>query len=308
MMDFKKNPRTDFKPVEKLSKEQAQQEIEALQEAVEYHDYLYYVKDQPVISDETYDKLFHRLKVLEQAFPEFASPDSPTQRVGGQPAARLEKVRHTAPMLSLNAVYKEKEVEDFVRMVRREVGSEHVEYAAEPKFDGLSVEVVYENGAFVRGATRGRRRDGRRHFAERQDDPGRAAASENGQQVLPSSLAVRGEVFMRKDELPEAQQDPDRERRGAVCQSAQRRCRRWSGSWTRARWSARRSTSSFYDILDIRDRSFTSDWEMLQQLSGVGSSHRSSQPQVHESGANRAVPHGHGPSSGTSSTTRSMAS
>src|SRR5512146_2814596 len=98
-MNFKKNPRTDFKTIAKLSTEQARREIEALREGIEYHDYLYYVKDQPAISDETYDKLFRWLQDLEQAFPEFSSPDSPTQRVGGQPAARLEKVRHTAPML-----------------------------------------------------------------------------------------------------------------------------------------------------------------------------------------------------------------
>jgi DNA ligase (NAD+) len=135
MMDFKKNPRTDFKDVARLSKEQARQEIDALREGIEYHDYLYYVKDQPAISDETYDKLFRRLQELERAFPEFASADSPTNRVAGRPAARLEEVRHTALMLSLNAVYKEKEVEDFVRMVWREAGPEHIEYTAEPKHD-----------------------------------------------------------------------------------------------------------------------------------------------------------------------------
>ena len=97
MMDFKKNPKTDFKEAGKLSKEQARQEIDALREGIEYHDYLYYVKDQPVISDETYDRLFRRLQELERAFPELASADSPTQRVGGRPAARLEKVRHTSP-------------------------------------------------------------------------------------------------------------------------------------------------------------------------------------------------------------------
>jgi len=139
-MDFKKNPRTDFKDVTKLNQEPARQEIDALREGIEYHDYLYYVKDQPAISDETYDKLLRRLQELEQAFPEFASADSPTHRVAGRPAARLEKVRHTALMLSLNAAYQEKEVEDFVRMVRREARSQRIAYTAEPKFDGLSVE------------------------------------------------------------------------------------------------------------------------------------------------------------------------
>jgi hypothetical protein len=109
MMDFKKNPRTDFKDVAKLTKAQARQEIDALREGIEYHDYLYYVKDQPAISDETYDKLFRRLQELEQAFPEFASADSPTNRVAGQPPHGSKK-SVTRPMLSLNAVYKEKEV------------------------------------------------------------------------------------------------------------------------------------------------------------------------------------------------------
>jgi len=153
-MDFKKNPRTDFKSIQKLSKEQMRREIDALREGIEYHDYLYYVKNQPAISDETYDKLFQRLQQLEKAFPEFSSAVSPTARVGGQPAARLEKVRHTAPMLSLSAVYKEKEVEDFDRMVRREAGGNSVEYTAEPKFDGLSVEDLKQIEGFAEKSAR----------------------------------------------------------------------------------------------------------------------------------------------------------
>ncbi len=264
-MDFKKNPRTDFKDVAKLTKEQARQEIDALREGIEYHDYLYYVKDQPAISDETYDKLFRRLQDLEQAFPAFASSDSPTQRVAGQPAARLEKVRHTAPMLSLNSVYDEKEVEDFVRRVRREAGSERIEYTAEPKFDGLSVEVVYEKGTFVRGTTRG---DGETGEDISQNIKVLRAVPlhlRNGKRDIPPLLAVRGEVFMRKDEFRklnkariEKGEEPFANPRNAAAGTVrQLDPRKVAGTAL---------DIVFYDILEIQGRSFAWDWEMLRQL------------------------------------------
>ncbi len=265
MMDFKKNPRTDFQEVAKLSREQARQEIQALREGIEYHDYLYYVKNQPAVSDETYDKLFRRLQDLERAFPEFASPDSPTQRVGGQPAARLEKVRHTAPMLSLNAVNQEKEVEDFVRMVRRETGVERLAYTAEPKFDGLSVELVYENGTFVRGTTRGDGETGEDISHNLKTLRAVPLHLRNGRQDIPSFLAVRGEVFMHKGEFQklnktriENHEEPFANPRNAA-------------AGTVRQLDPKRVASTaldivFYDILELRDRSFDSDWEMLQQL------------------------------------------
>ncbi len=264
-MDFKKNPRTDFRDIAKLSKEQARREIGALREGIEYHDYLYYVKDQPAISDETYDKLFRRLQELEQAFPEFASADSPTQRVAGQPAARLEKVRHTASMLSLNSVYSEKDVEDFVRRVRREAGSERLEYTAEPKFDGLSVEIVYEKGTFVRGTTRG---DGETGEDISQNIKVLRAVPlhlRNGKQDIPPFLAVRGEVFMRKDEFQklnkarlEKGEEPFANPRNAAAGTVRQ--------LDPGKVAATALDIVFYDILEIRGRSFASDWEMLQRF------------------------------------------
>ncbi len=264
-MDFKKNPRTDFKDVAKLTKEQARQEIDALREGIEHHDYLYYVKDQPAISDETYDKLFRRLQELEQAFPEFASADSPTQRVAGQPAARLEKVRHTAPMLSLNSVYDEKEVEDFVRRVRREAGSERLEYTAEPKFDGLSVEVVYEKGTFARGTTRGDGKTGEDISHNLKVLRAVPLHLRNGKQDLPPFLAVRGEVFMRKGEFQklnksriEKGEEPFANPRNAAAGTVRQ--------LDPSKVAATALDIVFYDILEIRGRSFASDWEMLQQF------------------------------------------
>jgi DNA ligase (NAD+) len=264
-MDFKKNPRTDFKDVAKLTKAQARQEIDALREAIEYHDHLYYVKDQPAISDETYDKLFRRLQELEQVFPEFASPDSPTQRVAGQPAARLEKVRHTASMLSLNSVYSEKEVDDFVRMVRREAGAERLEYTAEPKFDGLSVEVVYEKGTFVRGTTRGDGETGEDISQNLKVIRAVPLRLRNGKQAIPLFLAVRGEVFMRKDEFQklnkariEKGEEPFANPRNAAAGTVRQ--------LDPGKVAATALDIVFYDILETRGRSFASDWEMLQQF------------------------------------------
>jgi DNA ligase (NAD+) len=264
-MDFKKNPRTDFKDVAKLTKTQARQEVDALREGIEYHDYLYYVKDQPAISDETYDKLFRRLQELELAFPEFASADSPTQRVAGRPAARLEKVRHTAPMLSLNAVYQEKEVEDFVRMVRREAGSERIEYTAEPKFDGLSVELVYERGAFVRGTTRGDGETGEDISHNLKVIRAVPLHLRNGKRDIPAFLAVRGEVFMRKDEFQKL--NKGRLEKGEVPFANPRNAA--AGTVRQldpGKVAATALDIVFYDILEIRGRSFASDWEMLQQF------------------------------------------
>jgi DNA ligase (NAD+) len=268
-MDFKKRPKTQFKEISKLSREQAREEIEALRESIEYHDYQYYVKDQPVISDETYDKLFRRLQDLERAFPEFDSENSPTKRVGGQPATQLTKVRHAAPMLSLNAVYQESEVEGFDRMLRRELGSVKIEYVAEPKFDGLSVEVVYEDGAFVRGTTRGDGETGEditRNLRTIRAVPLRLAG---GKQKAPSFLAVRGEVFMRKDDFQ--QLNKRRLENGEVPFANPRNAAAGSVRQLDPRRVAQtRLDIVFYDILEMRDGSFTSHWQMLAQFARWG--------------------------------------
>jgi DNA ligase (NAD+) len=103
-MDFKKNPKTNFKDLDKLSEAEAQGEIEALRVGIDYHDYLYYVKNEPEISDAVYDRLFERLQKLEEEFPKYQSKTSPTRRVGAEPVDELERVAHAAPMLSLNSV------------------------------------------------------------------------------------------------------------------------------------------------------------------------------------------------------------
>ena len=131
------------------------QEIEALRHEIERHNQRYYLLDEPEISDGEYDELFRRLQVLEASFPELASPGSPTQRVGASPLAAFPPKRHGAPMLSLNNAFSDDEVRAFDERVRRVLDVRQIEYAVEPKFDGLAVSLTYRGGVLVQGATRG---------------------------------------------------------------------------------------------------------------------------------------------------------
>jgi DNA ligase (NAD+) len=133
----------------------AQKRIRRLREQIERHNRLYYVEDAPEITDAEYDRLFRELQALEAEHPELRSADSPTQRVGGAPRAQFDEVRHRTPMLSIANAFDEEEVRAFDRRVSQALGAERVEYAAEPKLDGLAVSLVYREGAFVQGATRG---------------------------------------------------------------------------------------------------------------------------------------------------------
>ena len=132
-----------------------EKEIAELREKIRYHEHRYYVLDDPEVSDFEFDKLMQRLKELELQHPELVTPDSPTQRVGGAAAAELPKVRHSAPMMSLDNTYSVDDLRDFDRRVRELAGRDQVEYVAELKLDGLSMALTYEDGTLVRGVTRG---------------------------------------------------------------------------------------------------------------------------------------------------------
>jgi DNA ligase (NAD+) len=133
----------------------AAKEIEALREKIRHHEYLYYVADDPEISDAAFDRLMNQLKELEAAHPELAASDSPTQRVGGAPREGFQEVRHKIPMGSLDNAFSFEALGEFDRRVRELTGREKVDYVAEHKFDGLSLSLTYENGTLVRGVTRG---------------------------------------------------------------------------------------------------------------------------------------------------------
>ena len=186
----------DFDDIDEMSEEEAREQVEKLREAVEYHDHRYYVENDPVISDRTYDRLYDRLRRLEEEFG-FEDEDSPTQRVGGEPLDGLETREHVVEMLSIDSSEEEEEVRGFDERVREEVGK--VEYHVEPKFDGFSIELVYEDGTLGAAVTRG---DG--VFGE--------DVAENMKTVrsvplrlrdAPDELVVRGEVYMPKDGFQE---------------------------------------------------------------------------------------------------------
>ena len=139
-----------------MDRVEAKKKIERLKREINHHNYLYYVKSAPVISDVAFDKLMRELETLEKQFPVLITPDSPTQRVGAAPAKEFKKFRHSTPMLSLANAFSEKELSDWDDRVKRILNlKDKIEYLAEYKIDGVSISVVYENGHLVRGATRG---------------------------------------------------------------------------------------------------------------------------------------------------------
>src|SRR4030042_2534064 len=130
--------------------------VEKLREEIEYHNHRYYVLDKPEASDAQYDRMMKELEKLEEEYPELCSPNSPTQRVGAPPLEAFEIVRHPLPMLSLANAFDENEARDFDKRVKKFLGSpEEIIYVAEPKLDGLAVELVYKGGHLMVGSTRG---------------------------------------------------------------------------------------------------------------------------------------------------------
>ena len=168
-------------------------QIAALRRAIREHDYRYYVLDRPTISDEQYDRLFAELVALERSHPELVTRDSPTQRVAGTPSEGFVAVRHAAPMLSLEATTEETDVLAFATATARALDAAPA-WVLEPKYDGLSVELVYDAGVLVTAATRG---DGDRGEEVTSNVRTIAAVPLALRGTPPARLAVRGEVIMR---------------------------------------------------------------------------------------------------------------
>lgn len=180
-----------------MDRKKAEKKIRDLTEIINQHNYFYYVLDNPRISDVEYDSLIRELTELEGAFPDLILPDSPTQRIGGTPIAEFTSIKHLTPMLSLSNAFGEQDLRDFDRRVRGGLGDEGVEYVVELKIDGLAVSLLYENGLFVRGATRG---DG-----ETGEDITHNLRTINSIPLRLKSpvplLEVRGEAYMPKREF-----------------------------------------------------------------------------------------------------------
>ncbi len=176
-------------------------EIENLREKLRYHEYRYYVLDDPEISDAAYDRMMNRLKELEAAHPELVTPDSLTVRVGGAPRDGFQKVQHARAMLSLDNAFSYDALRDFDRRVREGSGQEKIEYIAEHKFDGLSISLQYEDGVLARGVTRGDGTTGEDvtpNVKTIRSIPLRVDAAALKKNKLPADFEVRGEIMMTK--------------------------------------------------------------------------------------------------------------
>ncbi len=174
-------------------------EIASLTKEINDHNYRYYVLDAPVISDEEYDRLFRRLRELEEQY-HYILPDSPTQRVGAPPLDKFEKVRHTEPMLSLDNAFSHDELREFDQRVKRFLKSDHeVEYTVEPKYDGLAMEITYKNGLLIRASTRGDGYEG--EDVTNNVKTIRAIPIRIEGASVPEEIDIRGEVFMDIEEF-----------------------------------------------------------------------------------------------------------
>lgn len=183
-----------------MDRAQAEQRIASLSEEIRRHDYLYYVEDRPEISDETYDKLYRELVHLEGEHPDLVRADSPTQRVAGQPQSAFPTVEHAAPMLSLESDQDEATLRRFDERLRKGMGPGFpVVYVLEPKLDGLSVELVYENGTLARASTRGDGRKGEGITPNIRTVANVPLRLRGEVRPIPAFLAVRGEAIMFSD-------------------------------------------------------------------------------------------------------------
>jgi len=171
-------------------------DVAELRRQVEYHNYRYYIQDDPEISDAEYDRLFGRLLELERAHPELASPDSPTQRVGAEPQERFRKVEHHAPMLSLANAFSAEELRAFDRRICRLLAVEQIEYVTELKIDGVAVALTYQAGSLVRGATRGNGWIGEEVTANLKTVKSIPLRLNLAKKVALPEVEIRGEVYL----------------------------------------------------------------------------------------------------------------
>ena len=240
--------------------------MDKLREEIEYHNYRYYIHDQPEISDAEYDRLMKELEKLEEQHPELRSPNSPTQRVGASPLQEFEIVRHTIPMLSLANAFDESEAREFDKRVKKFLGtSEEIEYIAEPKFDGLAIELVYEAGQFVVGSTRGDGVNGENITQNLRTIKTIPLQLFRKEISAPERLEVRGEVIMQLKRFKELNRK--REERGEPPFANPRNAAAGSVRQLDPKITAERPLEIyFYALGEVRGWTFKTQWDVLKTL------------------------------------------
>jgi len=252
-----------------MNQEEAQKRIEELRKAINYHNYLYYVLDSPEISDAEYDKLFDQLVELEKRFPQLITPDSPTQRVGAPPLEKFGTVRHNLHMLSLGKALTEEEFLDFHRRVKDfgGVSDEEIEYVVDPKFDGLAVELIYRQGVFVQGSTRGDGyvgEDVTLNLKTIKSIPLRLLSED-----APSLIEVRGEVIINRSDFEDLNRR--REKEGEPLFANPRNAAAGSVRQLDSRITASRPLSIFaYSIGLIEGKNLETHYQVMEYLKELG--------------------------------------
>jgi DNA ligase (NAD+) len=244
--------------------------VQELREQINYHNYRYYVLDDPVISDAEFDRLLQELIGLEERYPRLLTPDSPSQRVGAAPLEKFETVRHRLPMISLENAFSEGEVREFEERLQRFLCSrETLQYVLEPKVDGCAIELVYEQGRFRVGSTRG---DGVRGENVTQNlktihtIPLKILTRE---EPAPELLEVRGEVYMDLSEFKKLNEQ--RLSQGEPAFANPRNAAAGSLRQLDPSITAARPLKIFcYGVGEVRGHSFASHWEVLQTLKTWG--------------------------------------
>jgi len=246
----------------------AQRRAEQIRNVIRQHDYRYYVLDQPTISDAEYDRLFEELVRLEAAHQDLVTRDSPTQRVAGAPLPAFPTIEHLAPMLSLESVTDADAVRRFGERIRASLRGKPVRYMLEPKFDGLSIEIVYRDGVLLRASTRG---NGERGEGVTENVKTiRSVPLRLGGNAVPRLVAVRGEAVMRLDEFGELNARLDKQGQPAFANP--RNAAAGSIRQLDARITAqRRLDVFFYDILHMERGPYVADdMSVLQALAAWG--------------------------------------
>ena len=245
--------------------------IVELRRSLNRHNYSYYVLDEPEVSDAEYDRLMRELLDLEAAYPELITPDSPTQRVGAAPLKRFEAVAHTVPMLSIENAFSEEEVFSFDKRVRRLLKTSNpVLYTAEPKMDGVAVELVYKEGLLLKASTRG---DGYAGELITQNIKTIRAVPLSlfytASTKVPSHLEIRGEVFIRTESFKEL--NKERLKRGKSPFANPRNAAAGSLRQLDSKITASRPLDIFcYGVGSVTGLETSSHWEMLNNIKALG--------------------------------------
>lgn len=249
-----------------MDKEQARQQIEALSKTLEQHNYNYYVLAQPTISDYDFDKLLEELIALEKQFPELISPNSPSQRVGGDITKNFETVAHEYPMLSLSNSYSREEITDFINRTQKAV-SEALEFVCELKYDGVAISLNYQNGLLKRAVTRG---DGTRGDDVTANVKTIKSIPLRLRGDFPKNFEIRGEIYYPKNNF--GQLNKSREQQGLQLFANPRNAAAGTLKLQDSAEVAKRKLDCwlYYIMLPEADRQFTSHYESLQKAKSWG--------------------------------------